>query len=114
MREITIIGAGQSGLMVALGLIQKDYKVNLVSNRTAEQIRNGRILSSQGMMQPAIQAERDLGLRFWEIVLSAAEHNTKIADHVFNGFNDAALYEPWFYDAQAAEELVASMSEKLI
>ena len=66
MREITIIGAGQSGLMVALGLIQKDYKVNLVSNHTAEQIRNGRILSSQAMMQPAIQAERDLGLRFWE------------------------------------------------
>jgi hypothetical protein len=66
MREITIIGAGQSGLMVALGLIQKDYKVSLISNRTAEQIRNGRILSSQGMMQPAIQAERDLGLRFWE------------------------------------------------
>jgi hypothetical protein len=66
MREVTIVGAGQSGLMVACGLIQKDYKVNLVSNRTADEIRKGRILSSQGMMNPAIQAERDLGLRFWE------------------------------------------------
>ena len=65
MREVTIVGAGQSGLMVACGLIQKDYKVSLVSNRTADEIRKGRILSSQGMMNPAIQAERDLGLRFW-------------------------------------------------
>lgn len=66
MRNITIVGAGQCGLMVACGLMQKGYQVNLVSNRTAEEIRSGRVLSSQGMMNPAIQAERELGLRFWE------------------------------------------------
>jgi hypothetical protein len=66
MRKITVIGAGQSGLMVALGLIQKGYEVTLVSNRTADEIRTGRVLSSQGMFWQAIQNERDLGLRFWE------------------------------------------------
>ena len=66
MRNITVVGAGQSGLMVALGLLKKGYKVTLLSDRTPEEIRTGRVLSSQGMFWQAIQNERDLGLRFWE------------------------------------------------
>ena len=66
MRKITIVGAGQSGLMVACGLVQRGYDVTVVSASTAEEIRNGRVLSSQGMFWQAIQNEQDLALRFWE------------------------------------------------
>src|SRR5690348_8559093 len=66
MRKIAIIGAGQSGLQLALGLLQKGYEVTVVSNRTAEQIRNGRVTSSQFMFHDSLQNERDLGINFWE------------------------------------------------
>ncbi|MCC5971546.1 MAG: FAD-binding oxidoreductase [Pararhodobacter sp.] len=65
MRKITIIGGGQSGLMVALGLLKKGYQVRVVQNRTAEDIANGRIMSSQCMFGDSVQAERDLGIDFW-------------------------------------------------
>lgn len=65
MRKITIIGGGQSGLMVALGLLKKGYQVRVVQNRTAEDIAQGRIMSSQCMFGDSVQAERDLGIDFW-------------------------------------------------
>jgi len=65
MRKITIIGGGQSGLMVALGLLKKGYQVRVVQNRTAEDIANGKIMSSQCMFGDSVQAERDLGIDFW-------------------------------------------------
>lgn len=66
MRNITIVGAGQSGLQLGLGLRQKGYKVRLVSNRTAADIAAGKVMSSQFMFNDALQAERDLGLNYWE------------------------------------------------
>jgi hypothetical protein len=66
MRRIAIIGAGQSGLQLALGLLQNGYDITVVSNRTAEQIRNGRVTSSQFMFHDSLQNERDLGINFWE------------------------------------------------
>lgn len=66
MRKITIVGAGQSGLMVGVGLVRKGYDVTIVSDRTPEEIRNGRITSSQGMQAIPIQLEREMGLRLWE------------------------------------------------
>jgi hypothetical protein len=65
MRKITIIGGGQSGLMVALGLLKKGYQVRVVQNRTAEDIAQGKIMSSQCMFGDSVQAERDLGIDFW-------------------------------------------------
>lgn len=65
MRKITIIGGGQSGLMVALGLLKNGYQVRVVQNRTADDIANGRIMSSQCMFGDSVQAERDLGIDFW-------------------------------------------------
>ncbi|MGH9510229.1 MAG: NAD(P)-binding domain-containing protein, partial [Terriglobales bacterium] len=49
MRKIAIVGAGQSGLQLALGLQQNGYDVTVVSNRAPEQIFKGRVTSSQFM-----------------------------------------------------------------
>ncbi|KUJ64085.1 oxygenase [Streptomyces albus subsp. albus] len=66
MRKILIVGAGQSGLQLALGLQSKGYEVTLMSNRTADEIRTGRVMSTQCMFHTALQHERDYQLNFWE------------------------------------------------
>lgn len=66
MRTITIVGAGQAGLQLGIGLLQHGYRVNLISNRTPEQIAAGRVLSSQSMYDMALGFERELGLALWD------------------------------------------------
>ncbi|MEU0393114.1 styrene monooxygenase/indole monooxygenase family protein [Streptomyces sp. NPDC006208] len=66
MRKILVVGAGQSGLQLALGLQSQGYEVTLMSNRTADEIRSGRVMSTQCMFHTALQHERDLGITFWE------------------------------------------------
>ena len=66
MRKIAIIGAGQSGLQLALGLQKHGYSVTVVSNRSPEQVFSGYVTSSQAMFDNSLQAERDLGINFWE------------------------------------------------
>jgi len=66
MKRIAIIGAGQSGLQLALGLLAAEYEVTLYSDRLADEIRTGRVMSSQCMFDSALGTERELGLNFWE------------------------------------------------
>ncbi len=66
MRTITIIGAGQGGLQLGIGLLQHNYKVNIISNRTADDIFNGKVISSQSMYDMALNFERQLGISFWD------------------------------------------------
>ena len=66
MKRIAIIGAGQSGLQLGLGLLEAGYQVTLYSDRSAEEIQNGRVMSSQCMFDSALETERDLGLNYWE------------------------------------------------
>ncbi len=66
MRHITIVGAGQAGLQLALALLQHQYQVTLLSNRTPDQLRSGPIVSTQGMFASAIAIERELGLDLWK------------------------------------------------
>lgn len=66
MRKITIIGAGQAGLQLGFGLLSKGYHVTLVSNRSAEEIARGRVMSSQSMYDMAVGYERELGLAWWD------------------------------------------------
>jgi 2-polyprenyl-6-methoxyphenol hydroxylase-like FAD-dependent oxidoreductase len=64
-RKILIVGAGQSGLQLAIGLRARGYEVSVISSRTPDEIRAGRVMSTQCMFHAALQHERDLGLDFW-------------------------------------------------
>ncbi|QBI20375.1 FAD-binding oxidoreductase [Egibacter rhizosphaerae] len=66
MRSIAIVGAGQAGLQVGLGLLQQGCEVTMLSDRTPNQLWNGRVLSSQFMFDQSLETERKLGLNFWE------------------------------------------------
>ena len=66
MRKIAIIGAGQGGLSLATVLQKLGYSTTLYSNRTSEQILNGRIMSTQVMFDRSLQFERKWGLNHWD------------------------------------------------
>lgn len=65
-RSITIVGAGQSGLQLGLGLLQNGYSVRIVSDRTPEEIGAGRVASSQCMFRTALAFERNVGVDMWD------------------------------------------------
>jgi hypothetical protein len=64
--KFLIVGAGQAGLQLAFGLLEEGHDVAVVSNRPPEQIRAGRVMSSQCMFDAALKHERDLGINLWE------------------------------------------------
>lgn len=66
MRTITIIGAGQAGLQLGIGLLDNGYDVTIVSNRTPDEIRAGKVMSSQCMFGGSLTRERALGLNLWD------------------------------------------------
>ena len=65
-RSITIVGAGQSGLQLGLGLLQNGYAVRMISDRTPEEIRAGRVASSQCMFATSLSYERAVGVDMWD------------------------------------------------
>src|SRR5262249_50439475 len=66
MTKVTIIGGGQSGLQLGIGLLQNGYDVRLVSDPSREQSQDGGATWSQCMFANALDHERALGLNFWE------------------------------------------------
>jgi hypothetical protein len=64
-RKITILGGGQAGLQLACGLLSQGYEVKVVQNRAAEDIRTGKVMSSQCMFAEALKNEADIDLDFW-------------------------------------------------
>jgi flavin reductase (DIM6/NTAB) family NADH-FMN oxidoreductase RutF len=66
MRSIAIVGAGQAGAQLALGLQEHGYDVTLVTDRTPDQVRNGPVMSSQCMFETALEIERAHGLNYWD------------------------------------------------
>ena len=66
MRRVLIVGAGQAGMQVALGLQRAGYDVTVVTDRTGAEVARGKVLSSQCMFDAALQKERDLDINFWE------------------------------------------------
>ncbi|SDN23668.1 styrene monooxygenase/indole monooxygenase family protein [Actinacidiphila guanduensis] len=65
MRSVLIVGAGQAGLQLALGLQAQGHDVTVLTDRTADEIRTGRVMSTQCMFATALGHERALGLDFW-------------------------------------------------
>ncbi len=65
MRKFTIVGGGQSGLMVGIGLLKAGHQVRIVQNRSGEELAKGKVLSSQCMFANAVDHERELGIDFW-------------------------------------------------
>jgi hypothetical protein len=66
MPKILIVGAGQSGLQLALTLREHGYDVTLMSARTPDEIRRGRVMSTQCMFGEALEIERKHELNLWE------------------------------------------------
>ncbi|MFK0003194.1 styrene monooxygenase/indole monooxygenase family protein [Paenarthrobacter sp. NPDC090522] len=64
-RHITIVGAGQSGLQLGIGLLDAGFQVTTISNRTPDEIRDGKVASSQCIFHNALEHEKALGLDFW-------------------------------------------------
>ena len=58
MRRIAIVGGGQAGLPLALALLDKGYQVTVVTNRTPDDVRRGKVMSSQCMFDASLQIER--------------------------------------------------------
>src|SRR5579871_5479820 len=73
MSSILIVGAGQAGLQLALGLRQSGFEVTVVSNRTPQDILGGRVMSSQCMFGAALEHERELGINHWDGVCPPVE-----------------------------------------
>jgi hypothetical protein len=66
VRKVLIVGAGQSGLQLALSLLGHDYDVTVMSARTPDEIRYGKVMSTQCMFDAALQHERDHKINLWE------------------------------------------------
>lgn len=65
MRKILIVGAGQAGLLLALGLQARGYQTTVMSPRTPDEIRNGQLMSTPCVFGRALRRERELGLDLW-------------------------------------------------
>lgn len=66
MRRIAVIGAGQAGAQLALGLQAHGYDVTLVAERGSDEVRRGPVMAGQCMFDTALRSERELGLHHWE------------------------------------------------
>ncbi|MFI6642675.1 styrene monooxygenase/indole monooxygenase family protein [Streptomyces sp. NPDC050504] len=66
MRRIAIVGAGQAGLQLGLGLLAAGYEVTLVAERRPDEVRGGRVTSTQLMFGPTLRVEREAGLALWD------------------------------------------------
>ncbi len=65
MRKVMIVGAGQSGMQLALGLQSAGHLVTVVTDRPGDEIHDGPVLSSQCMFDSSLAIEREMGLDFW-------------------------------------------------
>jgi len=64
-RSIAIIGAGQAGLQLGIGLLEKGCDVTLLSDRSADEIYHGRLSVTAGLFATALSYEAELGLDLW-------------------------------------------------
>lgn len=73
MRKIAILGAGQSGLHLALRLLKEGYDVTVLSEKSAEEIFNGPPTGGTYLFNDALKLEQEIGLDLWK---ETALHST--------------------------------------
>lgn len=61
-RSVAVVGAGQAGTTLAIGLLDRGFRVTLVSDRTAAEVRAGTVMSSQITFSSALAVEDSLGI----------------------------------------------------
>jgi flavin-dependent dehydrogenase len=64
-RRIAIVGAGQAGLQLGIGLLEKGFAVTLVAERSADEVFHGRLTATAGLFATALSYEGELGLDLW-------------------------------------------------
>jgi len=94
VRKILIVGAGQSGLQLALSLQAEGYDVTVMSARTPDEIRRGWPTSTQAMFAPALDRERAYGLNLWDRQAPPIPGN-EIGLAPAPGVRAFTFYEPW-------------------
>jgi hypothetical protein len=83
-----IVGGGQGGLTLALGLLQHGHEVTVITDRTASEVEDGRIMSTQAMFARALAIEHNLGLDFWS---DAAPRIDRLSVSVAGGGTSPAI-----------------------
>jgi hypothetical protein len=67
MRTIAIVGSGITGLAAAHGLLRAGYRVDLYSDRTAQEwLTSSRPTGTAARFDLALSYERELGLNYWD------------------------------------------------
>jgi hypothetical protein len=98
MRNIAIIGAGQAGLHLGIGLIDAGYNVTLFSDRTPEAILHGKPMGTPILFPDTLQLERNLGLNLWDETSSnSVHHRSEVCDPQGNTVLALScnLRQPW-------------------
>lgn len=105
MRKILIVGAGQSGLQLALSLQAEGYDVTVMSARTADDIRSGHPTSTQAMFAPALDREQAYGLNQWGDQAPPIPGN-EIGLVPEPGVRAFSFYEPWDRPGNSVDQRV--------
>ncbi|MET1034259.1 MAG: styrene monooxygenase/indole monooxygenase family protein [Arthrobacter sp.] len=87
MKNIGIIGAGVAGLHLGLQLRQNGIPVTIYTNRTSEQVREGRVMNSVAHMHVTLDLESDLGIDHWP-----GDEYRYISHYHYNGWGEERSY----------------------
>lgn len=79
--SIGIVGAGVAGLHLGLLLQQHDIPVTIYTDRTADEVANGRLPNTVAHHHHTLERERQLGVHHWD----AAEYGYGCHHHYFGG-----------------------------
>ncbi|GAA1869275.1 styrene monooxygenase/indole monooxygenase family protein [Brevibacterium marinum] len=91
MKSIGIIGAGVAGLHLGLQLRQHGIATTIYTNRTPEEVADGRVMNSVAHMHVTLELEEDLGINHW------TEDQYYYTHHYhYNGWGDQRTYQGSF------------------
>lgn len=91
MKNIGIIGAGVAGLHLGLQLRQHGIPTTIYTNRTPEEVRDGRVMNSVAHMHVTLALEEDLGINHW----TEDQYYYDVHYH-YNGWGDERTFQGYF------------------